>query len=358
MKLTLAENIRALRKQRGLTQEQLAEVMGVTVGAVHKWETRLSTPELSLIAELADFFDVSVDVLLGYEMKDNRLKTITDRLTQYINTENPEGVNEAEKALKRFPHNFHVVYLSAIIYMLFGGKSHDRHKLGRAMHLLEESLLLLSQNTNPVISETAIYEYMANVRLMQGEGRQAAELLMRHNKEGVYNHQIGLTLSLMLKSPQEAQPYLSEALLGSLAKTIQTVMGKAYAFSLTGEQDAAERLLLWGLGLLEGLQQPDATGYADQAGSFLHTLLSYVLLKQNRYAQAAAALRHAHELAQRFDASPNYNASSFWFVRGCENYFLHFILGHTTKDSIAYIVELIGDGELAKLWKEITSHES
>ena len=54
METKLAENIRAFRKQKGMTQEQLAEALGVTVGAVHKWETRLSTPELALIMELAD----------------------------------------------------------------------------------------------------------------------------------------------------------------------------------------------------------------------------------------------------------------------------------------------------------------
>ena len=70
MENKLAENIRQFRKQRKMTQEQLAEVLGVTVGAVHKWEARLSTPELSLIMEMADYFDISVDVLLGYEMKE------------------------------------------------------------------------------------------------------------------------------------------------------------------------------------------------------------------------------------------------------------------------------------------------
>lgn len=51
----LAENIRAFRKARSLTQEQLAEVLGVTTGAVYKWEARLSQPELGMLMELADF---------------------------------------------------------------------------------------------------------------------------------------------------------------------------------------------------------------------------------------------------------------------------------------------------------------
>ena len=80
MDTKLAENIRIFRKKRGMTLEQLAEALNVTAGAVHKWETKRSTPDLGLIMEMADFFDVSVDVLLGYRMKDNRLKTTVDRL--------------------------------------------------------------------------------------------------------------------------------------------------------------------------------------------------------------------------------------------------------------------------------------
>ena len=71
METRIAENIRAYRKKRGLTQEQLAEVLGVSVGAVYNWESRSSLPELRLIMEMADFFDVSVDVLLGYQMITN-----------------------------------------------------------------------------------------------------------------------------------------------------------------------------------------------------------------------------------------------------------------------------------------------
>ena len=82
MENSLARNIRAHRKARGLTQEQLAEVLGVTVGAVHKWEAKLSVPELPMIMEMADFFDISVDALLGYAMRDNRLGATEERLWQ------------------------------------------------------------------------------------------------------------------------------------------------------------------------------------------------------------------------------------------------------------------------------------
>lgn len=118
MKINLANSIRKHRKNRKMTQEQLAEALGVSVGAVYKWEAGLSLPELNLIVEIADFFDESVDALLDYDMKDNRQGAIVDRLRTYLNNKDCSGLSEAEKALKKYPHSFDVVYESAQLYRL------------------------------------------------------------------------------------------------------------------------------------------------------------------------------------------------------------------------------------------------
>ena len=51
MELQISENIKRMRKNRAMTQEQLAEALGVTVGAVYKWENGLSTPEIRMLVE-------------------------------------------------------------------------------------------------------------------------------------------------------------------------------------------------------------------------------------------------------------------------------------------------------------------
>ncbi|MBO5453919.1 MAG: helix-turn-helix transcriptional regulator [Clostridia bacterium] len=56
MKLSLSANICKLRKEKGLTQEQLAESLGVTFASVLKWERGAATPELNLIAEMRNAF--------------------------------------------------------------------------------------------------------------------------------------------------------------------------------------------------------------------------------------------------------------------------------------------------------------
>ena len=64
-KETLGKRIATLRKEKGLTQEQLAEKVGVSAQAVSKWENDVSCPDITLLPLLADLFGVSVDELLG-----------------------------------------------------------------------------------------------------------------------------------------------------------------------------------------------------------------------------------------------------------------------------------------------------
>ncbi len=64
MKETFSNNLKQFRKQRQLSQEQLAEHLGITTQAVSKWECSLSYPDIDLLPVLADFFHVSIDTLL------------------------------------------------------------------------------------------------------------------------------------------------------------------------------------------------------------------------------------------------------------------------------------------------------
>lgn len=64
MKQTMGVMIAALRKERGMTQAELAEKMNVTDKAVSKWERDLSCPDINALPRLAELFDLSVDELL------------------------------------------------------------------------------------------------------------------------------------------------------------------------------------------------------------------------------------------------------------------------------------------------------
>ena len=70
MTTKINEQIAFLRKQKNLTQEELASALGVTNQAVSKWESAQCCPDIQLLPDIASLFDVSVDELLGYKTAD------------------------------------------------------------------------------------------------------------------------------------------------------------------------------------------------------------------------------------------------------------------------------------------------
>lgn len=71
MEIQIANTIRTLRREKGISQEVLAEAMEVSVQAVSKWENAQSVPEVAMLARLADYFKVTLDQLF-YGMKEEK----------------------------------------------------------------------------------------------------------------------------------------------------------------------------------------------------------------------------------------------------------------------------------------------
>lgn len=83
------EQIAFLRKQKGLTQEELAKALGVTNQAVSKWESAQCCPDIALMPDIAALFEVSVDELMGYKGSSG-LGDICLKIKNYF-TELPEN---------------------------------------------------------------------------------------------------------------------------------------------------------------------------------------------------------------------------------------------------------------------------
>ena len=107
MKLNFAENLRKLRRERGFTQEGLAEKMGVSFQTVSRWETGVVYPDIELLPEIADFFEVRLDELLGCT-KEDKDKDLERRWREY------EKLTDAEERyafLKSMKRDFPKIYM-------------------------------------------------------------------------------------------------------------------------------------------------------------------------------------------------------------------------------------------------------
>lgn len=358
MKINLAENIRTFRKQRSLTQEQLSEVLGVTAGAVYKWEAKLSVPDLPLIVEMADFFDTSVDVLLGYEMRDNHQEAAVLRLKQYLHDKDMEGISEAEKSLKKYPNSFDVVYGSAVLYQIFGMEKEDNRLFCRALELFRHSLLLIAQNKDPQISELTIYGEMAEVYLSMGDHKQAVELWKKYNSGGIYNSLIGLTLASNCEYPkEEAVPFLSDALLAAVVSIVRTVTGYLQIFFDKQDYGQAQEILLWGINVLSGLREEGKYTFLDKTEVVFRVCYACTQIKTGSGKDAYNSLIAAKTQAEGFDRTPNYDANRIRFVKCKELASAHDNLGDTAMDAIEKTVSSIADAGLTALWEEVKAHE-
>ena len=65
--INIARTIINKRKEKGITQDELASYIGVSKAAVSKWEIGQSYPDITFLPQLATFFNISIDELMGYE---------------------------------------------------------------------------------------------------------------------------------------------------------------------------------------------------------------------------------------------------------------------------------------------------
>lgn len=316
MKLTIGENIRTQRKAMGLTQEQLAEAMGVTVGAVSKWESGMSNPDIGMLPVLAEFFEISVDALLGCHLKGKSVEQMLENMkAMQLEKRYAEGISEAEKALQKYPNHFDIVYQSAWLYHMKGSEQNDSAALNRALELYNRACALIKQNTDENISELLIQKCIGQIYLSLNKWDLAVTHLKKYNFCGVNNCDIGIILALTEKYEQ-AFTYLSDSFLDSIMDLFRTTAGLAN--SCFGEEDwqTGMELFLWMHSLINGLRSSEEVSYLDKMDAVLLYGCAQASAEDGHMDDAKMYLRQAKNTAERFDKSPDFSPCKIKFYRG------------------------------------------
>ena len=112
MNITMKDNLRALRRKRNITQEELAAHLGITAQSVGKWERGEGFPDITLLPSIALYFGVTTDELLGIDKAriDERIKAIEDESHRLRNLGDvPKNLELWESAYKEFPNDCRVI---------------------------------------------------------------------------------------------------------------------------------------------------------------------------------------------------------------------------------------------------------
>lgn len=109
MNIYFGENLKKLRIKKNLTQEKLADFLGVSFQTISKWERGDTYPDITMLPDIASFFKVSVDDLLGFNKTETEAE-IVEQLTAYDNLTDDKIIRKMIFELKdKYPNDFRVL---------------------------------------------------------------------------------------------------------------------------------------------------------------------------------------------------------------------------------------------------------
>ncbi len=321
MQIKLNENIKKYRKSMGLTQEELAEAFEVTVGAVSKWESGSNVPDILTLMQLADFFSISVDVLLGYSMSSKNADDISDRLEALLQEDKyDEAIAEADKALVRYPGNFKILTNCADTYHIVSSVKDLKAYRDKAIELYESALRYVSQSDDPD-QETFSLKFRIATINGRDNPEKSLEEFKRINYQGLADINIANILRMTGK-PDEAMETYTKVLVSILVKVLQfsteMFMVLVSMDNIKSYKEASE-LMDWYMTIV------DATSLDKSKNSYLSKMKimglvfkALVLSCLKKYENMEVCIDTAFEIAKEYDKKPSNDFTGkikFWHGR-------------------------------------------
>lgn len=288
--MKLNENIKNIRKAKGLRQEQLAEAMGVSTASVSKWETGQTAPELTILVDLADFFEMSIDALLGHQVTGNRMETMLAEMEQMDDEGNYEkAVEIAEKLLQCYPNEEVVVDKVAKLYYRISVSTADKSAMEKSIELTKRMFALVDDSTGAKRFE--LLSSLGNQYALIEDWEQAKKYYEEGNV-GKMNDRALAGLLAKEGKDEEAVAALSDVFVESLFHMITDIFQMTSMWETIGESKKAEDALLWAAQTMETLTG-EAVAHLVPVKNTMYFLLAVSAESQNDNEKADEFVRKA-----------------------------------------------------------------
>lgn len=160
--MKIGTQIRLLRKEKGISQDALAQQLGITCQAVSKWENGSTMPDITMLPVIARYFGVSVDYLLDYDLHnaDEEIRSLCKRAFAVRGEQPAEAESILREGLRRYPND--EIILNHLVYVL--------DEQGK----LDETVLLCKELINSTRDDEVKYDaYRILLDAYRQQGKQA-----------------------------------------------------------------------------------------------------------------------------------------------------------------------------------------
>ena len=117
--MNIGSQIKKLRRERDITQEQLAECLNISVPAISQWECGKTAPDISQLPMLANIFKVSADIILGIDVDrvEEKINEICDKAYNYsVDGYKEKAIDALRSGLAEFPDQWQNLQSNGKIY--------------------------------------------------------------------------------------------------------------------------------------------------------------------------------------------------------------------------------------------------
>ena len=301
--MEIGNNIKELRKQKGFRQEQLAEAMGVSTASVSKWETNQSYPELTLLAELADFFEVSIDTLIGHRLNADRLEALIAQMEKAVNDHEEEiAAALCEKILRNYPNDDRAVEAcTGCYYKLF---IHTDKKVYMECCIAQTKRLMSLKQGEPDKDRLERIHYLGNQYGLLKQWDTAKQYYEQSNVSGISQTSIAECL-LQQGQTNEAITMASDELVTSVFHDFQAINILAEGWITLGQHEKACSALRWMYGVMESMH------YNPTTMLLILVKLAGLYEEQEQPERAKAAFKQAAELVKKNSKQEVYAEADF-----------------------------------------------
>ncbi len=295
MVLNIAEAIRSLRRDRGITQEELANAVGVSTQAVSKWERGEGYPDITLLPDIADYFHVTLDALCGIDEQKKQRK-IHDILCETERADYTEGVNIAREGLTEFPHSVQLkANLARALMGCTASWTPPREVLEEVIGLYEE---ILHHSPEPNALSSYDVSLLCQAYVSVGANKKAKQMAMQ--MQGKYETQ---RLWCKILRGEELVSHIQNSIIQTLPDIHFMVKDIVKTDCYTTKEKIALCQKLIGIYALfdEDRDWPLGMDFSYQ----LHTQVAALSMESGEAREALTALDQAAELAVRIDSLPS-----------------------------------------------------
>lgn len=226
--LNFSDNIIKLRHKKKITQEQLADFVGVTKASVSKWETNQSLPDILILPRLAAFFDITIDELLGYkpQLSREQIRKIYHEMAAAF-AEQPfhEVMRKSEDYVKKYyscyPFLFQICVLWLNHFMLAEDKNAQKEILAKLMDLC--SHIIANCKNIGICEDAAIIKAAADLYLGNAEQViETAKEILTPSRLSIQSDSILIQAYLSADKKEEADDFAQISMFLHLNSLIAT----------------------------------------------------------------------------------------------------------------------------------------